>query len=138
MNYFIIVISIVSAVISIGAAVISIFQVKVVKTVASPIPFLEFIDLKFDGPLCTYILVNKGPGHAKNIKFYLQNNNKENFVCNGPSFLSFTDLSPEIEYRYDGPIAIHGTWHIVIEYENMTGYKMKNVWILKNGKFQVI
>lgn len=138
MNYVTIVISIVAIFISIGAVILNYFQVKTARAVASSVPFLEFNGPISESGIWRYKLINRGPGHAKNIKisnFY--NKGDQRFECEGPSFIPYSESHQSIEYNYDGELVVYPESNFIIEYENMTGYKMKNVWKQKDGKFQI-
>lgn len=137
MNYFLIAFNIVSLLINIIVIIVYFLQIKAVKSVASSIPFLEFKGPLTENGTFTYKLINRGPGHAKNINLYICNKSHLKNYCKGPTFMPYIDKIPEIKHNYEGQLVIYPTSWFVVEYESMTGYKTKNIWKLKDGAFQI-
>lgn len=118
-------ISSISIIISMIALFFSYNQLKLAKKLSSLTPFI-YLD-KIDFTLSKIEVINKGPGHAINIKI------KVNDTLMDGDFNITGDDQNKHEYYFDDDNAIDPMkTQFIVEYESNSKYKFKDIWLIKS------
>lgn len=131
LDYIAIVVSVVGVLISGIALIISFNQLKLSRKLAANAPFLYIVifDLNENFPILE--ITNKGPGHAVKIQVSIDNHKLRG------NFQLTSDYTNSYSYCYEdyqNPLTIiPEKTKFILEYENNTGYKFKDIWIMKDG-----